>query len=198
MAWKHASSDTPKKLKVTPSAGKVRATVFCSCKGVMMTDYLSKGSTVTGAYYATTKLHEASKSNRRGKLRCGVLLLHGNAPAHTSAVATSAAAECGCELVPHPPHLPDLAPSDFCLFPLLIKDFSGTHFSNDNDVIVSVEVFFRGKINSSTSLVYRSCRNDGTSALKFAAIMWKINLSVVMLCSFIYEAGNFWNNTRTL
>ena len=28
MVWKHASSDTPKKFKVTPSAVKVRATVF--------------------------------------------------------------------------------------------------------------------------------------------------------------------------
>jgi len=65
----------------------------------MTTDYLSKGSTVTGAHYAVEqrKLHEASKSKRRGKLRRGVLLnlLHDNAPAHISAVATSAAAECG-------------------------------------------------------------------------------------------------------
>jgi len=38
------------------------------------------------------------KSKHRGKLRRGVLLLHDNAPAHTSAVATSAAAECGYEL----------------------------------------------------------------------------------------------------
>jgi len=89
-----------------------------------MTDYLSKGST----YYADElrKLQEALKSNRGGKLRHGVLLLHDNAPAHTSAVATSAAAECGYELVglPHPPYSPGLAPSDFCLFPLLKKDFS--------------------------------------------------------------------------
>jgi len=32
MAWKHASSDTPEKLKVTPFAGKVRATVFGAVK----------------------------------------------------------------------------------------------------------------------------------------------------------------------
>jgi len=87
---------------------------------------MSKGSTVTGAYYAVElrKLHEALKSKRRGKLRRGVILLHDNAPAHTSAVATSAATECGYELVPHPPYSPGLAPSDFCLFPLLKKDFS--------------------------------------------------------------------------
>jgi len=85
------------------------------------------------------------KSKPRGKLRRGDLLLHDNAPAHTSAVATSAAGECGYELLPHPPYSPDLAPSDFCLFPLLIKDFSGTHFSSDNDVIASVEVLLQGQ-----------------------------------------------------
>jgi len=52
-------------------------------------------------------------------------------------------------------------------------------------------------MNSSTRLVYKSCRNDGTSALKLAEIMWKNKLvNVVVLCFFIYEAGNFWNNPR--
>jgi len=51
MVWKHVSSSTPKKLKVTPSAGNVMATVFWGSKGVIMTDYLPKGSTVTGACY---------------------------------------------------------------------------------------------------------------------------------------------------
>jgi len=97
MVWKHTSSDTPKKFKVTPICWESQGYCFGDCKGVMMTDYLSKGSTVTGAYYAVElrKLHEALKSKRRGKLRRGVLLLHDNTPVHTSAVATSAAVECG-------------------------------------------------------------------------------------------------------
>jgi len=108
-----------------------------------MTDYLPKGSTVTGTYYADElrKLHEAMKSKRLGKLRHGVLLLHDNAPAHTSAVATSAAAECDYELLLHPPYSPDLAPSNLFWFPVLKEHLSGTHFSSDNDVIVYVEVF---------------------------------------------------------
>jgi len=110
-----------------------------------MTDYLSKGSTVTGTYYTNDlhKLREALKSKHQGKLRHGVLLLHDSVPAHTSAVATSTAAEYGYELLPHPPYLPDLAPSDFSLFPLMKEHFSGTYFSSDNDVIASVEVFLQ-------------------------------------------------------
>jgi len=114
---------------------------------VIITDYLPKSSTVTGAYYADElcKLREELKSKHRGKLRCGVLLLHDNAPAHTSASATSAVAKCGDELLLHPPYSPDLAPSDICLFPVLKEHLSGTHFSSDSDVIVHVEVFFQGK-----------------------------------------------------
>jgi len=64
-----------------------------------------------------------------------VLLLHDNAPAHTSDVATSTAAECGYELLPHPPYLPDLAPSDFYLFPLLKEHLRGGRYESDDDVI---------------------------------------------------------------
>ena len=52
-------------------------------------------------------------------------------------------------------------------------------------------------MNSSTRMVYKSCRNDETSALKLVEIMWKNKLvTVVTLCFFIYEAGNFWNSPR--
>ena len=49
------------------------------------------------------------------------------------------------ELLPHPPYSPDLAPSDLYLFPLLKEHLSSTYFSNDNDVIASVEVFLQGQ-----------------------------------------------------
>ncbi|XP_076044748.1 histone-lysine N-methyltransferase SETMAR-like [Oratosquilla oratoria] len=50
--WKHASSPTPKKAKVTVSAGKVMASVFWDARGVLLVDYLSKGHTITRQYYA--------------------------------------------------------------------------------------------------------------------------------------------------
>ena len=163
-----------------------------------MTDYLSKNSTVTGVYYADElrKLREAMKKKRWGKLRHWVLLQHDNAPAHTSAVA-SAAAECGYELLPHPPYSPDLAPSDFCLFPLLKKTSVAHIFRVTMTSLRLWRSFFRGKINSSTRMANKSCRNDGTSALKLTEIMWKNKLvTLVVLRFFMYEAGNFWNNPR--
>ena len=52
---------------------------------------------------------------RQGKLTCGVLLLQGNAPTHTSQVAMTAVSECGFEILFHPPYSPDMASPDFYL-----------------------------------------------------------------------------------
>jgi len=71
------------------------------------------------------KLRDAVKDKRRGKLRNGVLLLHDNTPSHSSRVAVASAKQCGFELLPHPSYSPDLAPSDFCLFPKLKENIRG-------------------------------------------------------------------------
>lgn len=146
MQWKHPGSPTPKKFKVSPSSGKVMASVFWDAEGVLMVDYLQIGSTINGQYYASElrQLREQIKKKRRGKLRRGVWLLQDNAPAHTSQVAVAAANECGFRILPHPPYSPDLAPSDFFLFPRLKSDLRGKTFSTDDDVIQAVEDFLQG------------------------------------------------------
>ena len=50
------------------------ATVFWDSKGIVLTDYLEHGITITGTYYADLirKCPEALKEKRRGKLRRGV------------------------------------------------------------------------------------------------------------------------------
>jgi len=70
----------------------------------------------------------------------------------------------------------------------------GTHFSSDNDVIASVEVFLQGqdKLFCETGIQKLQKR------WKLAEIMWKNKLvAIAVLCFFIYEAGNFWNNPHT-
>ena len=51
----------------------------------------------------------------------------------------------GYELIPHPASSPDLAPSDFFLFPNLIKDIRGLHFRSDKEVMMAVEEWVNGK-----------------------------------------------------
>ena len=53
----------------------------------------------------------------------------------------------GYELIPHPAIRcsPDLAPSDFFLFPNLKKDIRGLHFRSDEEVVTAVEEWVNGK-----------------------------------------------------
>ena len=147
MQWKHAKSPPPKKARVQPSAGKVMMTVFWDEGGVLLTDYLERGQTITGEYYSNLliKLRSEIKLKRRGMLTKGVLLLHDNAPAHSSVAACQTAARCSYQILPHPPYSPDIAPSDFFLFPQLKSTLRGKHFPSDNDVIRVVEAWFSGQ-----------------------------------------------------
>ena len=51
----------------------------------------------------------------------------------------------GYELIPHPAYSPDLAPSDFFLFPNLKKDICGLHFQSDEEVVTAVEEWVNWK-----------------------------------------------------
>jgi hypothetical protein len=45
------------------------------------------------------------------------------------------------ELLEHPPYSPDLAPSDFCLFPKLKLFLAGQRFSSNQEAIAAVKVY---------------------------------------------------------
>jgi len=97
-------------------------------------DYLLQKTTMTGIYYGEvlTNLRQAMKEKRRGMLTRGQLLLHGNAPAHMPRVAQAIVKDIGFELLSQPPHSPNLAPSDFCLFRHLKQHLRGTRFFDDD------------------------------------------------------------------
>ena len=72
----------------------------------------------------------------------GVLFLQDNAPAHMLQVAMAVATKCGFKVLRHPPYSPDLAPSDFCLFPKLKTYLRGTNFGSNEGVIDAVKEHF--------------------------------------------------------
>lgn len=148
--WKRPSSPTAKKFKVSPSAGKMMATIFWDADGIILIDYLHKGQTINGEYYAAliNKLREEIKNKRRGKLQAGVIFHHDNAPPHRAEVAVSAIKTAGFQLMQHPPYSPDLAPSDFYLFSCLKNHLRGTKFEDDDEVMCAVEAFFQSKDQS--------------------------------------------------
>ena len=91
MEWRHSGSPRPKKIRVQKSAGNAAAT--------------------EGRF----------EEKRREKFTKGGLFLHDNVPLHR-ALATQKELTClGFQCLHHPPCSPDLAPSDYHLFPGLKK-----------------------------------------------------------------------------
>ena len=75
------------------------------------------------------------KNAEVNSLSNGVLLQRDNERVHTCKVAMHAAERNRYELIPHPAYSPDLAPSDFFLFPNLKNDIRGCHFRCDEEVV---------------------------------------------------------------
>ena len=125
--------------------------LFWDAKGIVFIDYLQKSKTINGEYYTKLlrELRQAIKSKRPGKLSkdVRVLLYQDNAPAHKSLVAMSAVHDCGFELIDHPPYSPDLASSDYFLFPNLKIHLAEKRYESDDDVISPAEDFFEGQEN---------------------------------------------------
>jgi len=65
-----------------------------------------------------------------------------NAPAHKSVLAMGKLRDLHYELLEHSPYSPDLAPSDFSLFPKLKLFLAGQRFSSSQEAIAAVEGYF--------------------------------------------------------
>lgn len=144
--WTARGEPTPKKAKTVPSAGKVMATVFWDSKGILLIDYLQKGKTITGEYYANLldKLKTAVVEKRPGMTKKKVLFHQDNAPVHSSHVVTEKLTDLKFQIVSHPPYSPDLAPSDYHLFPKLKIFLAGQKFLSNEEAIDCVNEYFEG------------------------------------------------------
>jgi len=105
-------------------------TIFRDAEAILLIDFMPQKVTITGVYYADLlhKLRLSIKEKRRGKLTKAPLLLHDNAPAHRSHVRQAAILESGFEEMHHLPYSPDLAPSNYYLFPNLKQHPRGQRF----------------------------------------------------------------------
>ncbi|XP_071083885.1 histone-lysine N-methyltransferase SETMAR-like [Haliotis cracherodii] len=153
--WTGFASPRPKNFKTQPSAGKVMATIFWDIKGVLLIDYLPRGQTITREYYSDLldRLRTAFLAKRRGKITKGVLLQHDNARVHTCRLAVAAVKRNGFKVLPHPPYSPDLAPSDYFLFPNLRKELCGRHFRSDDELTTAVEGWLHKQLHGFNGLL---------------------------------------------
>ena len=116
--WMHTHSpNKPKKFKQTLSNRKMMATVFWGRKGILLTEFMAPGTTISSEVYCETlpKLWRSIQNKWWGMLSKGVVL-HDNAQPHTVAHTNALIKLFNWEIFDHPLYSPDLAPSNYHLF----------------------------------------------------------------------------------
>ena len=97
-----------------------------------------KGKTVATKYYEDIiVLRKLKKVYKRRRPQTGLKylrLLHDNAPAHKARIVTEFLKAGKVTVLPHPAFSPDLAPSNFFLFPKLKFHLSGKKYKSRNAI----------------------------------------------------------------
>src|SRR5258705_9720168 len=156
----------PKKFRVQASADKVLYAMFWDRHGSIFTYPVPKGTTVTGKACANvlkTGLIPAIAQSRP-HLANGFILHQDNAPPHRALLVKDVLKDHNIEVLPHPPYSPDLAPSDFWLFPKMKDELRGRHFPSR--AALGSAIFQYGKCAAEDffwMLTDNGC-TDGTSA----------------------------------
>jgi len=115
---------------VQKSAGKFLTSIFWDQDGILLIDYLPEGQTINTEYYSSllVQLKDILKEKCHGKFTKGVLFLHDDVPAHWVLATQKKLAYLGFQCLDHPPYSPDLALSDYHLFPGLKKTIERSQF----------------------------------------------------------------------
>ena len=142
--WTEAGTSAPKRPREAQWVGKVMASVFWDCHGILFVDYLEKGKTINSEYYCALleRLKAEIAAKRPHMKRKKILFLQDNAPAHKSIATTAKINDLRLQLLSHPPYSPDLAPSDYYLFPNLKRWLINKKFSSREEIIDATEEYF--------------------------------------------------------
>lgn len=134
--WLPAGSDPPKKAKSCPSTKKLMLSIFWDSEGIIYQHWVARGQTIYSKYHCNVlqSFRDHMRRKRPDKYKNGYVLHLDNARVHTSKETTEFMAKAGIKTYPHPPYSPDLAPSDFYLFPKLKKQLAGLRFVSDQEV----------------------------------------------------------------
>ena len=120
---------------------------FWNYNDVILKGSVPAGTTITKTYYANlliNKLHPEIKKRRRGLISTGVIFHHDNTSAHISYHVLSTIRNLRYELLRHPPYSPDLAPSDYYLFPLLKEYFKARRYEDRSALASSIHQCLNG------------------------------------------------------
>lgn len=130
-----------------PGLFKIMMTIFWDCEGILLIDYIDNPPAMNANYYAAllNKVRDVILKKRVDKK---VLFLQDNASYHTARVAKQALQETGFTVVRHPPHSPDLAPSDYFLFANMRKYIRKQNIRNEVEMKAAIAKHFNKKYTS--------------------------------------------------
>nr|CAH7720056.1 unnamed protein product [Callosobruchus chinensis] len=136
MQWVEKGGKRPTKARMSKSKVKSLLIAFFDINGVVHHEYVPAGQTVNGKFYIEVlKRLKARVFRARPELaERGWVLHHDNAPAHSSFAVRDFLTKNGIPTLPHPPYSPDLAPSDFHLFPQLKSYLKGNRYDGVEEV----------------------------------------------------------------
>ena len=144
MEWRHSGSTRPKKFRVQKSAGKVLVSIFFGIKTASSSFLIfqrAKLSTRSITHLCWCNWRAFWRKNAAGRSLRGFCSCTTIPRLARHLQPRKKMAHRGFQCLDHPPYFPDLAPSDYDLFPGLKKQLKGRHFSSDTEVIVAAETW---------------------------------------------------------
>jgi len=129
--WKSPGSPQLKKARQERSNIKSMLICFFDQKGTVHKEFVPPGQAVNAAFYVEVLkcLQENVQRKRPNQWRNNTWLLHhDNAPAHAALLTRQFLTNNNMTVVPHRLYLPNLATSDFFLFPKLKMKLKGRRF----------------------------------------------------------------------
>ena len=101
-------------------------------------------------------------------------------------------------MLPHAPYSPDLAPSDYFLFPNLKKWLSGQRFSNDEEVMSAVNGYFEEQDSSYYKKGIELIEHRWENFIELKGdYVEKINIFFPKFLCFLCWVGYFWDHPRS-
>ena len=173
MEWRHSGSPRLQNFRVQKCVWKFLASIFWDHDVILLIYYLPKGQIINAEYYSSllVQMKDILKEKCHRKATKGVLFLHDNAPADQALATQKKLAYLGFQCLDHSPYSPDLAPSDYHLFPGLKRQLKGHHFRPTWRSLLPRRPGWMDNLLNLFWVACKSCSNGLRSVLSFMGSM---------------------------
>ena len=144
---------------------KVMLCIKWDQKGVLYYVLLKLGETINGERHRRQlirlKRAIAEKRPEYATRYEAIIFHHDNARPHVAIPVKNYLENSGWEVLPHSPHSPSLAPSDYHLFRSMQNALIGIRFISEQGIKNWLDSFLAAKLRSSFGIESTNCQKDG-------------------------------------